>query len=201
MGTIRHPLAETRSNGLPDITPPAPIRVPYSNGPPNIIPPTPLRVPRSNAPPDVTPPAPLRVPCVPSENLTFSDVPELVDPQAFRPSKSRPWHKKSIISCMHKLFRRPPPSPNPTANEDDDQQNQPLLPSVCTRLGSEDISIVGDHPARCGAFADVWDGSLAGSRVVIKSYRTYSTQARTVRVHRYLQAFSFTDLPSATETL
>ena len=102
---------------------------------------------------------------------------------------------------MHKLFRRPPPSPNPTVNEDDDQQNQPLLPSVCTRLGSEDISIVGDHPARCGAFADVWDGSLAGSRVVIKSYRTYSTQARTVRVHRYLQAFSFTDLPPATETI
>ena len=141
---------------------------------------------------------------------------------------------KLIISRLRKLFRRPcqneraaqapdknliavvdgghpqtaehtPPPPNPTANEDDVRRDRPLLPPDCRILRSGDINVLGGHPARGGAFADVWDGSLAGSRVVIKSYRTYSaidsTQARMVRVHQYLQAFSFTDLPSATETL
>ena len=142
---------------------------------------------------------------------------------------------KSVITRLRKLFRKlrhegrtarapdenlivvdgarisqtaedaPPPSPNPTANEDDDQQNQPLLPPVCRRLGSEDISVVGDHPARGGPFAEVWDGYLDGDRVVIKSYRTYSTidctPTRMVRFRRYPQALCLTNLLSVTETL
>lgn len=189
MGTIRHPLAETRSDG----------------------------------PPDITLPAPLRVPRVPTENLTFSSVPELVDPQAFRPSKSRPRYKKSsavnsTISSLYKSFRRPfqnkgrtarapdenlisvdagqipqtaegtSPPHNPTANEDYVQQNQPLLPPDCRRLCPEEVDIADYHPPRGGLFAEVWDGYLDGDRVVIKSYRTYSTVDSTpARMVRFLR--------------
>lgn len=54
-------------------------------------------------------------------------------------------------------------------------QVQPPLPPECRRLSSKDIVIYGDHPARSGIFTDVWDGSLDGAPVVIKSYRLYST--------------------------
>ena len=65
------------------------------------------------------------------------------------------------------------------------RQDEPLLPPGCGKLRSEDIEIFYTLPNRAGAFADVWDGSLAGDRVVIKFYRLYSatdsTQARMVR--------------------
>ena len=51
---------------------------------------------------------------------------------------------------------------------------QPTLPPECCRLNPEDIVIYGDHPVRAGAFTDVWEGSLDGAPVVIKSYRIYS---------------------------
>lgn len=140
---------------------------------------------------------------------------------------------KSVIRALCKLFRRPrqnggasheslvdegqgsetakesPPSP-----VDDDfeprvadavRQYQPPLPPSCSRLRSGDVRILGDYPSRAGAFADVWDGSLAGDRVVIKAYRIYSTadstQACMVRLRRYLQQFCFVDPPSVTEAL
>ena len=62
---------------------------------------------------------------------------------------------------------------------------QPALPHDCSRVDSGDIVIHGDCPVRAGAFADVWEGSLNGAPVVIKSYRlssaTGSTHARMVR--------------------
>lgn len=85
----------------------------------------------------------------------------------------------------------PPPSPSVDQDReprfvDDIQQNQPFLPPSCSRLHAEDIKILGDHPSSAGAFTDIWDGSLAGDRVVVKSYRIYSTvdptQARMVRL-------------------
>jgi len=85
------------------------------------------------------------------------------------------------------------------------QQDQPSLPPNCSRLLSGDIEILGNHPARSGAFADVWEGSLAGGRVVIKSYRRSTTtdpiQARMVRFSWYLRALRFAHLPSAAEAL
>jgi len=86
----------------------------------------------------------------------------------------------------------PPPPPNPSVNEDSEPRladavewHQPPLPPNCSRLRPGDIEILGNRPARAGSFADVWDGSLAGTRVVVKSYRVYSTvdptHARMVR--------------------
>ena len=55
-------------------------------------------------------------------------------------------------------------------------QDPPRLPPNCGRLNSEDITTPGNYPRRAGSFADTWDGYLGGSvRVVIKSYRLYST--------------------------
>lgn len=92
-----------------------------------------------------------------------------------------------------------PPPPAPSVNEDpepqlaeDVQRNLSLLPPSCSELQPEYIEILGDLPARAGAFANVWDGFLrvTKTRVVIKSYRVYSTtdntQARIVRFRWYL---------------
>lgn len=79
------------------------------------------------------------------------------------------------------------------------------LPPDCHRLNPGDIVILDNHPARAGAFADVWDGSLDGARVVIKSYRLASTTSpkypSMVRFYWRFKAFSFPELPSATEAL
>ena len=104
----------------------------------------------------------------------------------------------------------PPPSPSVDEGSgprhaDDIQQAQPPLPSSCNKLQPGDVKILGNLPSRAGAFADVWDGDLAGDPVVVKSYRTYfttdSTQARMVRHCWYIQPLRFVDLPSVTETL
>ena len=109
---------------------------------------------------------------------------------------------KPIARCLRKLFRRSrqnttradlaPDEDWITVEADDTSQTaeapanedippqpagvvvQPTLPPDCHRLNPEDIVIYGDHPARAGAFADIWDGSLDGAPVVIKSYRIYS---------------------------
>lgn len=78
------------------------------------------------------------------------------------------------------------------------QQDGPTLQPNCSRLRSEDIEIFHSRPIYVGAFADVWEGSLAGARVAIKSYRFYSmvddgdaeavyhTRTCVVRFRRYL---------------
>ena len=119
-----------------------------------------------------------------------------------------------IIPCLRRLFRRSPLGQaavreglasdesltedrtsqiaEPPVDEDFEprptdavQHGQPPLPPNCNRLCPGDIEISGILPARAGPFTDVWDGSLAGERVVIKSYRlhstTDSTHARMVR--------------------
>ena len=92
--------------------------------------------------------------------------------------------------------------PRPT---DAIRQDEPLLPPNCDRLCPEDIEILGTFPDRAGVFTDVWEGSLAGDRVVIKSYRLYSatdfTQARIVRFRWYPRTLRYADPPSATEAL
>ena len=94
------------------------------------------------------------------------------------------------------------PEPRP---EEAVHQDEPLLPPNCDRLRSDDIVISGTHPDRTGAFADVWDGSLSGDRVMIKSYRLYSamgsTQARMVRLRWYFQKLCYADSLSTTEAL
>ena len=140
---------------------------------------------------------------------------------------------KSIIPCLRKILRRsrrvsvgePLTSDESWVMVDGDQisqtaespvdedlgprpedavhQDEPLLPPNCDRLRSDDIVISGTHPDRAGAFADVWDGFLAGDRVMIKSYRLYSatdsTQARMVRLRWHFQTIRYADSPSTTE--
>ena len=109
---------------------------------------------------------------------------------------------KPITRCLRKLFRRSwqntaraglaPDDDWITVEADDASQTaevpanevilpqpadvvvRPTLPQDCYRLNPEDIVIYGDHPVRAGAFTDVWEGSLDGAPVVIKSYRIYS---------------------------
>ncbi|KAF9782225.1 kinase-like domain-containing protein [Thelephora terrestris] len=55
---------------------------------------------------------------------------------------------------------------------DEDTELQLVQP---LELNSGDVVIHGDHPVRAGTFADIWEGSVDGFAVVIKSYRRYST--------------------------
>ena len=84
-------------------------------------------------------------------------------------------------------------------------RDEHLLPLDCAKLGSADVEIFTTLPNRAGAFTNVWNGSLAGDRVVIKSYRLYSaedfTHARMVRFRMHLRTLCYTDPPFATEVL
>lgn len=84
-------------------------------------------------------------------------------------------------------------------------QVQSLLPPECPKLNPGDVVIHGDRPARAGSFADVWDGTLDGVRVVIKSYRLYSTADPThpcmVGSCCHCKVFCSPSLPSVTEAL
>ena len=113
--------------------------------------------------------------------------------------------ESSIRTPISRTAERPS---SPTVDEDPEPRladvarwDEPPLPPDCSRLQSEDVKILGDCPARAGAFTDIWDGSLAGERVAIKSYRINSTtdptQARMVSFRWHPQTFWFTD-PSST---
>lgn len=47
------------------------------------------------------------------------------------------------------------------------------LPSTCRWLGPEDINLVGGHPIAAGGFADIYEATHDGLKVVLKSYRCY----------------------------
>jgi prephenate dehydrogenase len=49
------------------------------------------------------------------------------------------------------------------------------LPSTCRWLGPEIVEIVGGHPMAAGRFADIWEGKHNGRKVVLKSYRCYTS--------------------------
>jgi hypothetical protein len=115
--------------------------------------------------------------------------------------------ESSIGTPISQTAERPS---SPTVDEDPEPRladavrcDEPPLPPNCSRLQPEDVKILGDRPARAGAFTDIWDGSLAGERVAIKSYRIYSTtdptQARMVRIRWHPQVFWSTDPLSTAE--
>lgn len=129
---------------------------------------------------------------------------------------------KSIVSRLRELSRRfhrvsvretlasdeglvvvsggvagPEPKPRPA---DGVQLDEPPLPPACDRLRLGDIKVFAKFPTCAGAFtSDVWDGFLDGDRVVIKSYRLYSTfdptQARIVRLRWYIRVLRLLTLP------
>jgi len=47
------------------------------------------------------------------------------------------------------------------------------LPSTCR--GPEDINLIGKHPIAAGGFADIYEATLDGRKVVLKSYRCYES--------------------------
>jgi hypothetical protein len=49
------------------------------------------------------------------------------------------------------------------------------LPFASRWLSPEDVEIVGEHPIGAGGFADVWEGTHGGRKVVLKSYRCYTS--------------------------
>ena len=53
------------------------------------------------------------------------------------------------------------------------QDRRSSLPYACHWLGPEDIEIVGERPMGAGGFADIWEGTHNGRKIVLKSYRCY----------------------------
>jgi len=99
-------------------------------------------------------------------------------------------------------FPHPPPPPqdharsSPAPGPDDEclsqhyaQMARELLSSslsVCHWLDPEEVKVVGEHPIAAGGFANVWEGTHDGRKVVLKSYRCYvSFDVTTVAAVRY----------------
>lgn len=55
------------------------------------------------------------------------------------------------------------------------RQLRPLFPSACTSLKPGEVKVVGDTPIGAEGFADIWEGTLDGHRVIQVSYRCYET--------------------------
>ena len=56
-----------------------------------------------------------------------------------------------------------------------DQELLPPLQSPFPLLDPYDIGLMGEHPIASGGFADIWEASHHGRKVVLKSYRCYET--------------------------
>jgi len=55
------------------------------------------------------------------------------------------------------------------------RQLRPLFPSTCTLLKPGEVKVIGDTPIGAEGFADIWDGTLNGHRVIQVAYRCYET--------------------------
>ena len=49
------------------------------------------------------------------------------------------------------------------------------IPSSCTSFEGEDLKVIGNTPIGAGGYADIWEATLGGRAVVLKSYRPYET--------------------------
>lgn len=47
------------------------------------------------------------------------------------------------------------------------------LPPPYRLLDPEDVKLVGEHPIAAGGFADIWEGTHDGRKVVLKSFRRH----------------------------
>ena len=74
------------------------------------------------------------------------------------------------------------------------QEILPYLPSHYPLLDPHDVKLTGEHLVSAGGFADIWEATHAGRKVVLKSYRCYISfdvaQAITVRSVHQCQARS-----------
>lgn len=53
------------------------------------------------------------------------------------------------------------------------RQLLPLLPATCNRLESDDVLIADTSPFSSGSFSEIWQASLGGLPVAVKSLRCY----------------------------
>ena len=53
------------------------------------------------------------------------------------------------------------------------QDLRPSIPFTCNWLNPEDIKFLGERPIGAGGFANFWEVTYNGRKVVLKSYRCY----------------------------
>jgi len=66
-------------------------------------------------------------------------------------------------------------APSPKSHGQAAQGIRSSLPSTRRWLGPEDINLVGEHPIAAGGFADIYEATHNGCKVVLKSYRCYES--------------------------
>ena len=72
------------------------------------------------------------------------------------------------------------------------QRLQQSLPPTCKWLGPGDIQIIGMTPISSGGYSEVWQGSLQGLLIAVKSFRCYSCpeldpkEVGVVSTHQYV---------------
>lgn len=49
------------------------------------------------------------------------------------------------------------------------------LPANCASFQGDEVIIVGNTPIQAGGYADIWEATLDGHNVILKSYRSYET--------------------------
>ena len=45
------------------------------------------------------------------------------------------------------------------------------MPSACRWLSPEDVKLNGEYQIAAGGFADIWEATHGGRKVILKSYR------------------------------
>lgn len=95
--------------------------------------------------------------------------------------------RREKVPTMHSANTSPskssPDSPAPSITVLHERQDycelaqrlHPLLPAACNRLESEDVLIIDKSPFSSGSFSEVWQGSLQGLLVAVKSLRLYAS--------------------------
>lgn len=53
------------------------------------------------------------------------------------------------------------------------QQLHSLFPPNCASFEGDEVKDIGDTPTDAGGYADIWEATLYGRRVIRKSYRRY----------------------------
>lgn len=86
------------------------------------------------------------------------------------------WHPATRENATYQS------SPNPpvpvTGNDDSPHERnseviRQLTPSKFTSFGGEEPKVIGNTPIGAGGYANIWEATLGGRAVVLKSYRFY----------------------------
>jgi len=125
----------------------------------------------------------------PSSSPSFTHMPILSQICALLRGKSSvdighpPPQPPHYLSASPQFEVESPPTPDlddrnapfPQRHGQAAQNLRSSLPSTCRWLGPEDINLVGEHPIAAGGFADIYEATHNGCKVVLKSYRCYES--------------------------